>query len=138
MTQQATLEQSYLVLVRFLLLSKKQVIDLGAEYGLTGMQALLLFQLDQPRPMNIFSKIFNCDASNITGLVDGLVQKKLARRYEDPEDRRVKMVKLEAKGTRIRNSLVHDLTAQDNPLLAKLSPAEQQSFIKLLQKITGV
>src|SRR4051794_19861946 len=110
MTQEAALEQSYLVLIKFLLLSKKRVIDLGAEYGLTGMQALMLFQLDQPRPMNIFSKIFNCDASNVTGLVDGLEQKKLASRYEAPDDRRVKMVKLETKGKRLRTALLRRLT----------------------------
>ncbi len=137
MTEAANLEQSYLTLVRFLLLSKKRVIELGAAYDLTGMQALMLFQLDEPRPMHSFRKIFNCDASNITGLVDGLEQKNLASRYEDQADRRIKMVKLEAKGREVRAAMVHNLTTHDNPLLVKLDPAERRTLIKLLQKITS-
>ncbi len=135
MTQPATLEQSYLILLKFLMLSKSRVMELGAECGLTGMQAMMLFLLDKPRPMNNFRKVFNCDASNITGLVDGLEQKKLASRYEDPADRRIKMVQLEAKGKRMRTALLRNLT-HDSPLLSKLSPAELRSFTKLLQKIT--
>jgi DNA-binding MarR family transcriptional regulator len=137
MSQEASLKQSYLVLVKFLLLSKRRVFELGAECGLTGMQAMMLFLLDQPRPMNNFSKLFNCDASNITGLVDGLEQKKLAQRYEDPDDRRLKMVKLEARGRRIRASLLRNLTSSGSPLLSKLSPAELRTFIELLQKLTA-
>ncbi len=137
MTQQATLEQSYLILLKFLMLSKSRVMELGAEHGLTGMQAMMLFLLDEPRPMNNFRKVFNCDASNITGLVDGLEQKKLASRYEDPADRRIKMVRLETKGKRIRAALLRNLTTHDNPLLSKLNPSELRVFIKLLQKITS-
>jgi DNA-binding MarR family transcriptional regulator len=137
MSQQATLEQSYLVLVRFLLLSKHRVIELGAESGLTGMQTMMLFMLDHPCPMNNFKKVFNCDASNITGLVDGLEQKKLVSRYENRDDRRLKMVKLEGKGKRVRADLISRLTAHGSPLLSKLSPGEFRTFIKLLLKITA-
>jgi len=137
MSQQTTLEQSYLVLVKFLMLSKRRVFELGAECGLTGMQAMMLFLLDHPCPMNNFKKVFNCDASNITGLVDGLEQKKLASRYENLDDRRLKMVKLEAKGKRVRATLISNLTSHNSPLLSKLSPGELRTFIELLQKITA-
>src|SRR5580658_1613445 len=119
MSQAATLEQSYLVLVRFLMLSKHRVFELGADHDMTGMQAMMIFLLDEPRPMSDFKKIFNCDASNITGLVDGLEQKKLASRYEIQQDRRLKMVRLEAKGRQIRAALIQGLT-HGSPLLARL------------------
>lgn len=138
MTRGTALEQSYLTLIKFLLLSKRRIIELGTEYELTSMQTLLLFQLDEPRPMNSFCKIFNCDPSNVTGLVDGLEQKKLVSRYEAPEDRRLKMVKLETKGKRLRTKLMRRMTTNDDPLLEKLSPTEQRVFIKLLQKITNL
>lgn len=137
MSQQATLEQSYLALVKFLMLSKRRVFELGAECDLTGMQTMMLFLLDRPCPMNNFKKVFSCDASNITGLVDGLENKKLASRYENQDDRRLKMVKLEAKGKRVRATLVGKLTAHGNPLLSKLSSSELRSFTELLQKITA-
>jgi DNA-binding MarR family transcriptional regulator len=137
MTTQNSLEESYLVLVRFLMLSKRRVFELGDEYGLTGMQAMMLFLLDKPRPMHSFKQVFNCDASNITGLVDGLEQKKLASRYESKEDRRIKMVKLDAKGKRVRAALVRQSTAANSPLLSKLNPGELKAFIQLLRKITS-
>src|SRR5256885_761413 len=100
------LEQSYVILVKFLMLSKRRLIELGAEHDLTGMQAMMVFLLNEPRPMYSFKTIFNCDASNVTGLVDGLEQKQLASRYEDKRDRRIKMVKLDAKGRKIRAGMV--------------------------------
>ena len=137
MSRQSTLEQSYLVLVKFLMLSKRRILELGAEYGLNGMQAMMIFLLDVPRPMHSFKTIFNCDASNITGLVDALEQKKLASRYEDLNDRRIKMVKLVAKGEKVRAGLVKRSATQDSPLLSKLSAAELETLIKLLQKVTA-
>ncbi|HTB48851.1 MAG TPA: MarR family transcriptional regulator [Verrucomicrobiae bacterium] len=136
MPKQNSLEQSYLLLIEFLMLSKRRVLELGAEFDLTGMQAMMLFLLDHPRPMNNFKKVFNCDASNITGLVDGLEQKKLASRYENQDDRRIKMVRLDAKGKRVRSDLVSRLATRDSSIFSQLSPTEFQTFIQLLQKIT--
>ncbi len=82
MSEQNGLEQSYMALIKFLMLSKHRLFELGALYHLTGMQAVMVFLLDEPRSMSSFAKFFNCDASNVTGLVDGLEQKKLAARYE--------------------------------------------------------
>ncbi|MDB5165083.1 MAG: hypothetical protein JWL89_709 [Candidatus Saccharibacteria bacterium] len=138
MATATSLEESYLVLIEFLMLSKRRVIELGTELGLTGMQTMMLFLLSAPRPMNSFSKMFNCDASNVTGLVDGLEQKKLASRYESTEDRRIKMVKLEPKGAQVRSALLSRLTDRDDsPILSKLSAEEFQTFIALLQKINA-
>jgi DNA-binding MarR family transcriptional regulator len=85
--------------------------------------------------MNSFTKIFNCDASNITGIVDGLEQKKLALRCEHPDDRRIKMIKLSAKGEKTRTALLRQLTAAEGPILSALTPREFNTFIKLLDKI---
>lgn len=118
------------------MLSKRRAMEIGAEHGLTGMQAMLLFLLDEPHPMYNFKKVFNCDASNITGLVDGLEQKKLAARFASPKDRRVKMVKLSGKGERLRVDMLRQ-AAGGSSLLAKLSANELQVFSTLLRKITN-
>ncbi len=133
MPQSTTIEQAYLILIKFLMRSKRRVFELGAEYEVSGMQAIMLLQLDQPRPMNSFQKMFNCDASNVTGLVDGLEQKNLVCRYANQDDRRLKMVKLEARGQKIRTDLVARLVGQGNPL-SRLSPSELDMFISLLNK----
>jgi DNA-binding MarR family transcriptional regulator len=130
-------EETYLHLFKFLMMSKHRVIELGAEYGLTGMQTTTIFLLDKPKPMNSFRKVFNCDASNVTGLVDGLEQKHLASRYENPDDRRIKMVQLEPKGKKVRTSLLRKLNPHDSPLLSKLSSDEQKTFLSLVRKMTN-
>ncbi len=59
-------EDAFIAFIKFLMLSKHRVIELGSKYGLTAMQTLTLFMLDRPCPMNALRKAFNCDASNIT------------------------------------------------------------------------
>jgi DNA-binding MarR family transcriptional regulator len=136
MAQQLSLEQSYLALVEFLMLSKQRLIEIGAKYHLSSMQTITLLLLEEPRAMGTFRHIFNCDASNITGIIDGLEQKKLVRRFEVNSDRRVKMVKLLTHGKHIRATLLHQLTSDDQYVLANLSPSEATNFIDLVQKIT--
>jgi DNA-binding MarR family transcriptional regulator len=134
--KKTSLEQSYLALVEFLMLSKRQIIEHGSKYGLSSMQAMTLFLLNEARPMNSFKKIFNCDASNVTGLVDGLEDKHMVSRYEHTTDRRVKMVRLEEKGVTVRAALLNEITGPQSYILTKLNPVEVNSFIQLVQKIT--
>ena len=136
MATATSIEQSYLVLIEFLTLAKRRVIEIGSEHGLTAMQTMMLFLLDEPKAMNSFTKVFSCDASNVTGLVDGLEQKKLAKRFENPADRRIKMVELCEKGRDIRTALLRDLARQDSRLHSRLNEEEFETFIGLLQKIT--
>jgi DNA-binding MarR family transcriptional regulator len=136
MSSNTHLEQSYLALVEFLLLSKRQIVEIGQEHNLTAMQAMTLFLLDRPRPMRDFITIFNCDPSNVTGIVDGLEQKQLAERGENPTDRRIKMIELKPEGTKIRTALVHQLVGPKSYILGNLTPDEVDQFIALTQKIT--
>ena len=131
-----SLEDSYMALFKFMQISKHRVFEMGARHGLTGMQTMLVLLLDSPRPMNAFSKLFNCDASNITGLVDGLEEKNLAMRAEDPNDRRIKTVQLTAHGKKLRTHLFKHIDTQENPMFSKLEPEELETFIELLRKLT--
>jgi DNA-binding MarR family transcriptional regulator len=133
---QSSLEQSYLVLIEFLMLSKRRVIEAADEFGLTGMQAMTLFLLDRPRPMNSFGKIFNCDPSNVTGIIDGLESKGLVKRFEHPKDRRIKMVELCEAGTPIREAMIRELTGPDSAILQNLTTDEVDEFVRLVGKIT--
>jgi DNA-binding MarR family transcriptional regulator len=136
MHRKLSLEQSYLALVEFLMLSKQRLIEIGTKYHLSSMQTITLLLLEEPRPMGTLRHIFNCDASNVTGIIDGLEQKQLVTRYEVHSDRRVKMVRLLARGKRVRSTLLTHLTSKDQYVLASLSPSEAANFIDLVQKIT--
>lgn len=137
MSQSLSLEQSYLAFVEFLLLSKKRLFEIGAQFHLTGMQTTTLLLLETPKPIGAFRHIFNCDASNITGIIDGLEQKGLVKRYEINSDRRIKMVKLLSKGTKARSTMLHLLTSDDQYILSSLTENEAKNFISLVQKITS-
>jgi DNA-binding MarR family transcriptional regulator len=135
-TPSISTEEAFIVFIKFLMLSKQRVIDLGSKYELTAMQTLTLFMLDRPCPMHALRKVFNCDASNITGLVDGLEQKELASRYENRDDRRIKMVRLEQHGREVRRDLLRHLGKHSGPVWSRLEPGEYQTLIRLLQKVT--
>ncbi|HSX46067.1 MAG TPA: MarR family transcriptional regulator [Candidatus Saccharimonadia bacterium] len=119
------------------MLSKRRTVELGAKHSLTGMQAMMLVLLDKPHPMFSFKKVFNCDASNITGIVDGLEQKSLATRFPDPDDRRIKMIKLTADGAQLRDKMLKQAAGPNGSLLTKLSDDELKTFTELLTKITN-
>lgn len=137
MDQQVTLEKSYMALTEFLLLIKKNVAEIGESFNISSIQALTLVMLSKSRPMNEFTRIFHCDPSNTSGIIDGLVRKKLVARYEDPTDRRVKMVEIKPAGNKIRQTIIDSLTGNKSFIVRKLSGEELETFINLLKKITS-
>ena len=62
--------------------------------GLTAPQGFTLLNLVRrgPGPMSALAEALQCDASNITGLVDKLEARGLIERRPDPQDRRVKVL----------------------------------------------
>lgn len=135
MKDQTNLKKSFLTLIEFLLLSKRNLVIAAEKLKLTPIQALTLFLLDETRPMNSFTKIFHCDASNTTGIIDGLEKKKLVSRYESKSDRRVKMIKITPKGTVARDQIIADQFADENFIFNKLNESETTTFVNLIEKI---
>jgi DNA-binding MarR family transcriptional regulator len=134
-----TLQPFYDSLMEFLALSKQQMFKVAAEYGLTATQAfiLLLTPHRELRTMHSFCELLGCDASNITGIVDGLERKELLMRTEHPSDRRVKVLRLQPKGHEIREAILKQMSDRNtNYILSKLSADEVAQFTRLIQKIT--
>lgn len=136
MTQITSVEESYLALVEFLMLSKQKLFEIGADHDLSGMQSVSLLLLSEPRPMHYFTKFFNCDPSNITGIVDAMEQKGLVTRKESLEDRRIKLVQITPNGAKVRSELLSKLTTDESYPLSKLTPAEAETFTTLVHKVT--
>lgn len=134
--QKGAVQQSFELLIKCMLQAKHRLIELGSEIELTGMQAMMMLLLEEPKPMNSFTKVFSCDASNVTGIVDGLEQKGLAARFPAKNDRRVKMIKLSERGKALRAQLLDKLIESQGSVLFKLSPAELTTLTVLLKKIT--
>jgi DNA-binding MarR family transcriptional regulator len=128
----------YYALVAFLLQAKQQVIATASEFGLTSVQALTLLTIKQhdQRSMSEFCKLYDCDASNITGIIDGLEQKGLVSRQPQLNDRRVKIIHLEKEGHELQTKLIKRIAESTPDLFNGLSDAEIQQLAKLIQKIT--
>jgi DNA-binding MarR family transcriptional regulator len=140
MNRPALSNDFYYALVSFLLQAKQQVIAAASEFGLTSVQAVTLLTVKQhdQRSMSEFCKLYECDASNITGIVDGLEQKGLVSRRAHPKDRRVKIIHLEKEGHAVQKKLIARIAESSPHLFHGLSETEVKQLARLIQKITPV
>ncbi len=84
--------------------------------------------------MNGLADALDCDASNITGLVDKLEMRGLIQRQLDPDDRRVKMIALTAAGSKFRARLL-DRLAQPSASVTSLSPADKKTLRRIVAQM---
>jgi MarR family transcriptional regulator, organic hydroperoxide resistance regulator len=105
------------------------------EKGLSFQQGMLLHHLAEggPQQMNEFANLLDCDASNVTGLVDRLEARGLLTRQPSEEDRRVKLLVLTNAGTKLRSTMLEELL-EPPEALKKLPAAEQKELRDLLEK----
>ena len=103
-----------------------------AELDLTGPQAQLLRQLDEPLPMAGAAERLHCDPSNITGIVDRLERRGLVQRNSAPGDRRVKELELTAEGRRMKTRVDEILAGMS--ALEALDATDRQALTDLLNR----
>jgi DNA-binding MarR family transcriptional regulator len=106
------------------------------ELGLRPASFGTLRTLDEPRTMSQIAAVLHCDNSNVTGIVDGLEERGLARRTPSEQDRRVKLIELTSEGRRVRARLMR---AVEKPpaWLTALSVADQRALRDLLARATA-
>jgi DNA-binding MarR family transcriptional regulator len=111
-------------------------LALARELGLRPPAFGALRLLDQPRTMSEIAADLHCDNSNVTGIVDGLEEKGLARRGPSPADRRVKLIALTPEGRKLRVRL---LRAVEKPpaWLERLSEQDRRTLRDVLQRAAG-
>lgn len=90
----------------------------AAEFDLTPALAKALRELEpgQPIPMRELALRLDCDASNLTGLVDRLEDRGAVERRPDLVDRRVKTLVLTEEGVRLRHAFWKRLLTESGPL----------------------
>jgi MarR family transcriptional regulator, organic hydroperoxide resistance regulator len=92
-----------------------------------------LRMLDRPRTMSEVATALHCDNSNVTGIVDSLEQKGLARRSAGESDRRVKLIELTAEGRRVHARLQRAFTKPPSWVTA-LSEQDQRALRDILRR----
>lgn len=123
----------FLLIDRF----KHTITVLSEEYGLTRMQAFVLYSVYKHGDCLVMGKVaeaMHCDASNITGIVDRLVSNGFLVRRENPQDRRMKSLHLTEKGQHVVEQILDSLPDQ---LGCSLDAGERSQLHSLLQKLSS-
>jgi DNA-binding MarR family transcriptional regulator len=125
-----------LLMLRATLKGKYAMLGLAESHGITLMQAFALCLLEpyQPVPMNSLSTYLSCEPSNITGVVDRLVEGSFIERKESDTDRRVKTITLTKEGLALRETLLRIATESRFPNLENMSSVEIEKLTHLLEK----
>jgi DNA-binding MarR family transcriptional regulator len=97
-------------------------------------RALAILDAEKGRTMRSLADAWECDASNATWVVDRLESLGLAERRTVPEDRRVKLVVLTAKGRKTKAELMEEFLAPPSELLT-LDRDDLEALHRLLAKL---
>jgi len=111
------------------------VAAVATRHDLTAQQVWLLRLVDEPVSMRAFAEELACDPSNVTGLVDRVERLGLVDRIPDPDDRRIRMLTLTAKGRRLRQRINGEV-ARDLAAALGLRPGDYGKVLRLLAGLT--
>jgi DNA-binding MarR family transcriptional regulator len=102
---------------------------------LTYAQAKLIWRLEAGDTPSLKEAAKRCgvDPSNLSSVVDQLVERNLVLTRPAAHDRRVKIVRLTAEGVRLRRKLVACLA--DNPSIESLPPERQEELLQILREV---
>jgi DNA-binding MarR family transcriptional regulator len=128
--------RAWQLLMRFYFAQREHLPEWGEPFGLSPLQCHLLHLIepDEPLPMRRLAEALQCDASNVTGLVDRLEERGIVERRPAPADRRVKVVQLTPTGSRLRAQLLRRMTARGLPL-SRLDAREHRALVKILERL---
>lgn len=99
------------------------------------LKALLSMTRGQPQPMRALAESWRCDASWVTGIVDGLEERGYAVRRPHPTDRRVKVVEITGLGEKARQRALERLHEPPRSMLSALRADELRTLRDLLRKV---
>jgi DNA-binding MarR family transcriptional regulator len=136
-TKDARARKVWQLMFDFLISTAPHRTHVLGQLGLTPNDSRALGSLSQEegRTMRSLADEWQCDASNATWIIDRLEQAGLVVRRAEPNDRRVKLVMLTAKGARIKSE-VKDKFYAAPPELLRLDAADLTALEKLLERLT--
>lgn len=105
--------------------------DAWLEVGLTIAQIKCMLVIASEKSMNFraLAKVLKVSPSNVTDVVDGLVEQQLVTRKENPEDRRMSMLELTEKGIKFVSGLREKRDTQVSEVLKDLPESELNSIL---------
>ena len=117
--------------------SQALLADAFAAEGVRGYHFRVLAALDQygPTSQADLGRRTGIDKSDVVATLDDLVSMGLARREPDPADRRRNVVTLTGPGAAALERLDGVLDEVERAVLAPLTAAERETFVRLLAKL---
>ncbi|PWU49731.1 MarR family transcriptional regulator [Micromonospora globispora] len=105
--------------------------------GLSMWGYVVLTALDETplRTQTALARTIGADKTRIIGVLDDLQQRGLIRREPDPADRRVHLLRLTPAGRRLHTKLRRAIRQEEDRLLNRLSVADRQVFLRVLQAL---
>lgn len=99
------------------------------------LKVLLSLEVGSAKPMRTFAEMLRCDASWITGIVDGLEERGYVERQPHATDRRVKVVTITSLGEKAKARAIERLHEPPPSLVEALTQNEQRTLRDLLRKV---
>jgi DNA-binding MarR family transcriptional regulator len=105
---------------------RRQVPDAWMELSLTVAQLKSLFFISNEGSTNVgkLAAVLNVTPANVTGIVDRMVEHGLVSRAENPEDRRMQLLKVTDKGQALITDLRERQIGRLSEILNYLGPEE--------------
>ena len=129
--------EAWLLLFQLFRTKRREVAALHSDFDLNPAQVHLILNLDPARgvPMSELAEALACDASYITGLADKVEARGLVQRQPNPDDRRVKLLRLTEKGAGIRDKLIERVSIPPR-FIAALSQADKLALKDIFTRAT--
>ncbi len=99
------------------------------------IRCLLLFGEDRYLTSKGISNKLNVVKSRVTKIVDGLIQKRLIQKVQDPEDSRVVLLSLTSKGQERLNAINDFMLELHAQVLAQISSDQRGVFLNNLEML---
>ena len=106
--------------------------ETAAEHGLSAVQARSVLRLFEAIPMGALASHLACDASNVTGVADRLIERGLVV-SRPGADRRVKLLELTTRGEQVRTTLQRSIAVSSS--MTRLTASERRQLVVLLDKL---
>jgi DNA-binding MarR family transcriptional regulator len=108
------------------------------EVDLTAVQLKTLFFIDFKGSTNFknLASALGVTPPSVTGIVDRLVEQKLISREENPENRRMQVLKITEKGKGLLSKLKESRRTRVSSLLGKLSLQDLAKLAEILNKLS--
>jgi DNA-binding MarR family transcriptional regulator len=134
MTERPDLAAMLYPLVRTLIALEQPIL---AEHDVSMWGYSVLTALDETpvRTQAALADAIGADKSRIIGTLDELQDAGLIERTPDPDDRRVRLLSITAKGRRVRRSVRKAIHAREDQLLTKLKSSDREVFLRVLQQL---